>query len=518
MSDEGAISMGSAVEVAVASIDRLAQGTLVTPNVRLVRLLGRGGMGAVWVAEHLTLQTEVAVKFIVPELVRRSGDVAKRFEREARLAARIKSPHAVQIHDHGITEEGAPYIVMELLDGESLAARLERQGPLALGQVKLLVGQASEVLGRAHDLGIVHRDIKPDNVFCIESGYELFIKILDFGIAKDSAAPAASAMTGTGAMMGTPTYMSPEQVQSARDVGPLADQWALAVTAYEALTGEAPFAGETLGALCIAIATGRYDPPSRLRSELGADLDAWFARAFHRDPKQRFATMRAMATAFRELATPAGRAPSQGATAASAAARLADRQADTLEAAAHAVTAQSPSPASSEEPPSDSPPTRAAEPGTFAGAASTMDPYTPPTASAKGWAVPALAVLLLAAASVAGVWLVGGSAQGQGSSARTDGGAASATEVALPASRPEPAPEPPASASPSVEAGAASATPIAPPSSSVPIAPSSPPSPRPRVTNTPTSSPTTAPVEPSCQGDRAFVLVDGDLRVRPECR
>ncbi len=178
-------------------------------------------MGAVWEAEHLALHATVAVKFVLAELGE-SDEAHARFGREATAAARIKSPHVVSVLDHGLTaKDGIPFIVMELLEGEDLETRLDREPRLPLELVAHIVQQAAKALTRAHDLGIVHRDIKPSNVFLTEVGGDTFVKLLDFGIARLSLADVGRArVTQTGAMLGTPVFMSPEQMTHAKDVGP----------------------------------------------------------------------------------------------------------------------------------------------------------------------------------------------------------------------------------------------------------------------------------------------------------
>jgi serine/threonine protein kinase len=280
-----------------SSGSELRPGAKVGENLRLLRPLGQGGMGSVWVAEHLTLQTEVAVKFISAELTGQTEAVV-RFQREATAAAQIKSPHVVQVFDHGVTSGGTPYIAMELLDGEELSKRLERAGALPVAQVAEIVTQLCRALSRAHALGIVHRDIKPENVFLVESDGDLLVKVLDFGIAKRTQ-ESALGMTGTGMMIGTPYYMSPEQILSAKAVDSKSDLWAAAVVTYHMLTGALPFHEETLGGLCVAIERGVFRSPSSLRTGLPPEVDAWFARALARDPARRFATAKEMAEAFR---------------------------------------------------------------------------------------------------------------------------------------------------------------------------------------------------------------------------
>jgi serine/threonine-protein kinase len=276
----------------------LSPGTLVTRNVRLVRPLGKGGMGSVWVGEHCTLETEVAVKFISPEHAQKARFVA-RFRREASSAAKIKSPHVVQVFDHGLTDAEVPYIVMELLKGESLSQRLKRERQLTARETGLLVAQVAKVLTIAHGLGIVHRDLKPDNLFLVESGYELFVKVLDFGIAK-VLDPELNEITDTGAMVGTPYYMSPEMLLSPKDADHRADLWALAVVAYHALTGKLPFRGETLAGLSVAINDGTFAPPSAIVPELGAEIDVWFKLALCRNVELRHASATELAQSFRQ--------------------------------------------------------------------------------------------------------------------------------------------------------------------------------------------------------------------------
>jgi serine/threonine-protein kinase len=278
---------------------------LVTPSVRLVEPLGAGGMASVWTADHLTLRTRVVVKFISNELV--SNDEARaRFSREAAAAAAVKSPHVVQVFDHGIID-GAPFIVMELLEGEDLRARLERSGPLCLQDVEIVVSHTCKALGQAHRAGIVHRDIKPDNIFLSTSeDGEFFVKLLDFGIAKKDDGATSMGATRTGAVMGTPYYMSPEQVVGAR-LDLRTDLWSLGVVAFEAMTGAKAFDGETLGALAVAVTHGPMPVPSRSNPLLPPAVDEWFARACSRDVAGRFSSAKELAAAFRAAST--GAAP-----------------------------------------------------------------------------------------------------------------------------------------------------------------------------------------------------------------
>jgi serine/threonine-protein kinase len=268
-----------------------AAGTLVTPRVRLVRLLRCGAMGSVWIAEHVGLRTHVAVKFLSLDLMMADPTMVDRFIREASLAAQIRHPHVVQMLDHGLTDDGRPFLIMELLEGETLRERL-RRGKLEVGDARELVKQVAAALSRAHDLGIVHRDVKPDNLMV---GAGAHFKVLDFGVAKRLGAEKADITLG--AMVGTPSYMSPEQV-TGRTVDLQADLWALAVVAYEALTGRQPFEAASLDALCRAIEDGVFTAPSLLRKDLPDAVDAFFERAFERRRERRFPSAAAMALAF----------------------------------------------------------------------------------------------------------------------------------------------------------------------------------------------------------------------------
>jgi serine/threonine-protein kinase len=254
-------------------------------------------MGAVWVAEHLMLKTEVVVKFMADALASDPVSLA-RFSREAAAAASVKSPHVVQMLDHGFTADGTPFIVMELLEGEDLKMRMVREHVVPMHDLHVIVNQACKALARAHAAGIVHRDIKPENIFlCHTDDGEPFVKLLDFGIAK-SASPADFQMTQTGVTVGTPFYMSPEQAMGSPPVDATTDLWSLGVVAYEAMTGERPFDGPTLGALTMAICNHGPPVPSAVNAQISPAVDAWMARACARDRANRFQTAKAMSEAL----------------------------------------------------------------------------------------------------------------------------------------------------------------------------------------------------------------------------
>ena len=219
----------------------LTAGLTIADRFCLVRPLRKGGMGSVWIATHTTLGTEVAIKFI--DIRGPSHDALRRFEREANVVARLRSPHVVQILDYGIDQGERPYLAMELLQGESLSDRLDRTGTLRLEEVTTVVIQTCRALHRAHKAGIVHRDIKPANLFLSEEDDSLHVKVLDFGVAKANAlvpGPSDAQKTETGAIVGTPAYMSPEQVLATEEVDGRSDLFSLGVVAWRMLVGVHP--------------------------------------------------------------------------------------------------------------------------------------------------------------------------------------------------------------------------------------------------------------------------------------
>jgi serine/threonine-protein kinase len=259
-------------------------------------------MGSVWRAQHLTLRSPVAIKLIDPSLAS-SEEALARFLREAQAAASLRSPHVVQILDHGV-DAGVPYIAMELLDGESLADRLTRKGKLSLAETARFMTHTARAMSRAHEAGIVHRDLKPDNIFIVHNEDEEIAKVLDFGIAKaKSSSFDVTTGTRTGAMMGTPYYMSPEQVEGSKTIDHRADLWAMAVITFECVTGARPFDGETLGSLLLQICARALPVPSQ-HGQVPPGFDAWFLRATQRAPDERFQSAREMVDALRTVLGP----------------------------------------------------------------------------------------------------------------------------------------------------------------------------------------------------------------------
>lgn len=278
-------------------------GAMVTQNVRLVRELGAGGMGRVWLAEHLALRAPVVVKFMSGALAS-NADYVARFSREAAAASQVRSPHVVQMLDHGVTPDGIPYIVMEFLEGRDLGVHIAERGCLALQEITPIVIQVCKALTQAHKRNIVHRDIKPENIFLCDQGDDLFVKLLDFGIARNTE--VASTATATGTVMGSPPYMSPEQLIGSKNVDHRTDLWAIGVVVYEALTGRRPFDADTVGALAVQLHTSELPVPSHLVATLPPGVDQWFARACARNPDDRFSSAKEMADALLSIEGAAG--------------------------------------------------------------------------------------------------------------------------------------------------------------------------------------------------------------------
>ena len=282
------------------SLPSIFPGATISGRFRLERLLGRGSMGSVWLARHLTLDVDVAVKFI-DAAFRDQKDHRGRFALEAQAAARINSPHVVNVLDFGAEASGRLYIAMEYLQGEDVSKLLERSGRLSPAITARIVSHACRGLGRAHALGIAHRDVKPENLFLVgateDEGFVL--KILDFGVAK-SAQKAGKDFVGTvvGQLVGSPAYMSPEQAHGSLDVDYRSDLFSLAVVAYHCLTGVVPFGGDSLAELLIGIVSKEPVPATRLTPGLPRALDDWFQRALDKNPARRFASAKDLAQAF----------------------------------------------------------------------------------------------------------------------------------------------------------------------------------------------------------------------------
>ncbi|MCA9617783.1 MAG: serine/threonine protein kinase [Myxococcales bacterium] len=278
-----------------------ARGTArrIAGRYELLVKLGSGGMGEVWAARDKHLHSHVAVKLLRPELQNQNPEAKVRFSREAMVLSRLRSPHVVELYDYG-TDGGVPYMVMELCEGTSLRDTLAHRGWLTASEVRILVADIAQGLAAVHAEGIVHRDLKPSNVIICDQHVDPVAKIIDFGVARP---PASSIhMTGT-RMLGSVPYLSPEQCLG-ETVDRCADLWALAVIAFRALTGSMPFDAQGLGPLMQAILNGSPPAPSSLVPELGDGVDAFFARAFARDPAIRFGDALQMAELLQRALAP----------------------------------------------------------------------------------------------------------------------------------------------------------------------------------------------------------------------
>jgi serine/threonine-protein kinase len=270
---------------------KLSPGDTLDQKYQIVRILGTGGMGSVYEAMNVRLGRRVAIK--VMHKVRDQGDVA-RFEREAR-AAQIGSPYIVQVYDLGYTSDGAPYMVMEYLAGESLGERVHRQGKLKPSEMVPIARQILEALAAAHRAGIVHRDLKPDNVFLSrpEGENREIVKLVDFGISKllsNSSQRDALSLTKTGVAVGTPHYMSPEQVQGKKELDGRSDLYSLGVMLYRCLSGHLPFNADEIAPLLMQVLMEVPTPLRELAPELDRELISMVTRSMARRPEDRFQT------------------------------------------------------------------------------------------------------------------------------------------------------------------------------------------------------------------------------------
>jgi serine/threonine protein kinase len=266
-------------------------GQLIDDKYRIVRLIGSGGMGDVYEGENVRVRLRVAIKVLQQSLAT-SEDAIIRFEREAQASGQIGSDHIMVVYDLGVLPNGDRYMVMEYLDGETMAARIRRMGRLDPVDLAPLIHQICLGLSAAHGAGIVHRDLKPDNVFIMreKAGRSDFVKLIDFGISKFHEAAVASRgmdITQAGAVMGTPFYMSPEQARGAQ-ADFRSDLYAVGVIMYEALSGRVPFSATTINELLFQIALAAPTPLETLVPELDARFTSIVARAMAREPDSRF--------------------------------------------------------------------------------------------------------------------------------------------------------------------------------------------------------------------------------------
>ena len=266
-------------------------GQIVSGKYKLLRLLGDGGMGSVYEAEHLHLGTHVALKILHTDLARRAG-LIERFLQEARVSAQIHSPHVVQVTDVERSPEGLAYLVMELLQGETLAAVIKREHKLSVGTASEYTSQILEALEAAHSLGVIHRDLKPDNVFVTFQGGKPVLKLIDFGIAKLKQVEGAPQknLTVAGMLMGTPEYMAPEQAYSAASVDVRADLYAVGCMLYEMLSGQPPVSGEDPRVVVLKVERGEVTPLVQLTPGIAPELAGFVHRSMAPKPELRFAS------------------------------------------------------------------------------------------------------------------------------------------------------------------------------------------------------------------------------------
>jgi len=277
-------------------------GDVLLAKYQIESLLGKGGMGLVYRARHLQLHELVAIKVLRAD-VQLDPEAVTRFKREAQAAVRLKSEHVARIHDVGVFDDGSPYMVMEFLAGADLGSLVDTNGPTDVPTAIDLILQACDALAEAHAAGIVHRDVKPSNLFVSTrpDGTHV-LKILDFGISK-SATGTDLSLTQTASVLGTPAYMSPEQMRSARRVDARTDIWSLGTVLYELVEGRRPFRAETFSEMCVMAAVDPYDA-----LVLAPELDPVIERCLAKAPEHRYQTIAELAAALAPFARDPNRA------------------------------------------------------------------------------------------------------------------------------------------------------------------------------------------------------------------
>jgi serine/threonine protein kinase len=293
----------------VTEVARVGPGDTVADKYLLGRVLGMGGMGVVFLAEHRELEGQVALKFLSAEFST-NPEAVGRFRREAQAAAKLRSEHVVRVFDVGVHSNGLPYMVMEYLEGGDLGGLLKESGPLPIELAADLLVQTCSAVADAHRQGIVHRDLKPSNLFCVpRSDGGFTIKVVDFGISKVTGASASleQGITVTGNVVGSPSYMSPEQMRSSNRIDHRTDIWSLGVVLYECVTGQLPFPATTYAEICIKVHQDAPLPPSAHGVRVPPALEAIIAKCLAKEPEQRYATAGELAAALAEFAPPARR-------------------------------------------------------------------------------------------------------------------------------------------------------------------------------------------------------------------
>ncbi|MEB2313502.1 MAG: serine/threonine-protein kinase [Sorangiineae bacterium] len=286
--------------------DPFVPGAVLANRYEVVRVVGRGGMGVVLAVRRTHLDDIVAMKVLLPEAIERS-DLVARFLREARATAKFRSERIARIFDVDTLANGAPFMVMELLDGKSLDLKLKAAGTLPVPEAVGIVMQACEALAEAHAMGVIHRDLKPSNLMLVtDADGEPGVKLLDFGVSKVQEA-AAAALTSADGVVGSPAYMSPEQISNAADVDARTDVWSLGVILYELVSGARPFAADGLAALLMQIVSEPPRPLGEVAPWAPASLGAIVARCLNKGVDGRFADVVALAAALAELGGPDAR-------------------------------------------------------------------------------------------------------------------------------------------------------------------------------------------------------------------
>jgi tRNA A-37 threonylcarbamoyl transferase component Bud32 len=271
-------------------------GSVLAERYEIVRRIGEGGMGAVYEARHTVIGKRVAVKVLLEKFLEKPELVARLLQ-EARLASSIGHENIVDVTDFGTTSDGRAFVVMEFLEGESLAQLVIRDAPLPVERSLRIGRQIASALGAAHDKGIVHRDVKPENVYLVRRGEADYVKVVDFGVSKvvqtREEGPEWQRLTRTGMVLGTPLYMSPEQARGGEDIDARADIWAVGVLLYECLTGEVPFRAHNYLGVISQVLTEEAVPLSRLRPELGipTGVESVVMRALEKDRARRYQRM-----------------------------------------------------------------------------------------------------------------------------------------------------------------------------------------------------------------------------------
>jgi serine/threonine-protein kinase len=403
----------------------VAIGELVAGKYRVERVLGQGGMGVVVAAMHEQLAQRVAIKMLLPE-AKASPNALARFTREARAAAAIRGQHVARVLDVGELEGGAPYIVMEYLEGRDLADTIAERGPLPPEEAVAFVLQACEAIAEAHAAGIIHRDLKPSNVF-VTTGPDgsPLVKVLDFGISKALLSSGAEGtLTTTSSFVGSPVYSPPEQLVRAHDVDGRADIWSLGTILFEALSGRPPFVGDSVMHVAARIFNESPTPLRELRPELPEDLCAVVMRCLKKAPEARYPDVRALAEALAPFA------PSHSISA-ERVARIVAGSRSPSHAAALADTAQAVRIPSGETP------------------NPLVSAHTPPASPSRRWVIIAGAAAAVGAVAVVVGFSVGGSGGATPETAHplvpaavSAGPSAETVLVALPSAEPSAVPPP----------------------------------------------------------------------------